>query len=128
MLKAALNIHRRITIEITPDQVDPLGVCCLMEDDNFEIYINDKVHPEMANWIVLHELKHCQQEEHEQVQSSGKYAQSMIDAGLDPALVMSVHRDPLTPEQTERYRATPYEREADEFANRNRDVYRVVFG
>lgn len=127
LVKAQLNIHRPVDIVLTETQKDPLGVC-LAYDDCFVIQISNQLPADNANWIALHELKHCQQEEHDQVQSSGKYAASLVAAGLDPELVMAVERRPLTEEERDLYVNTPYEREADKFATEHDDLYQVIFG
>lgn len=116
-------------IVIDPEQTSPPGVCAMKEDRTLWVFIDAALSQHDANWIALHELKHVAHEIHEGSISQKKYEAQVVEAGFDPTVVMAVNRpvDFLSdPDDFERYRSIPFEKDADKFANEHDDLYEVI--
>lgn len=119
-------------IVITPEQKDPIAVCVVDWDgDNIDareitIFVNDQLDLALANFVVLHELRHAYQEIHEGAHTQGKYAMQVSAAGFEPSEIMKVDRDPIPESRFDDYQNIPYEKDANDFAYLHEDLYQVI--
>lgn len=123
-----VGVERDVWIQFESDPVHPIGVCYPSDTDSEPhlIYVNPELDKLDANYVVCHELKHAAQEEADLRFSSGQYRRELEAVGIDPEQFMANRPLELPENLHAAYTNIPSEREADEFARANCDLYEVL--